>query len=928
MTQVAPTQMMRVHAEKVWAFAFFKDGRRIVTPKNKTLQIWDVETRTSVGEPFEGHSDRVYSVAVSPDDRRFASGGGTGTIIVWDIDRKQMLFKLEKHTSLVRSVCFSPDGKRLASASWDKKVIVWDAETGVVLSTLQSARGSVFCVAFSPDGLKLAAGEYGTIRVWSTNNVVNILFDINAHHGFVESVVWTPDSQQLVSASHDQTIKFWDSSNGTQIGQPCTGHTHDINSLAISSDASFVATVSFDKTVRLWSTESHNQIGQRLKHTTRVSSVAISPNGELLVSGDYDGNLQFWSIEDLLSTTPEADSSYYLYLAHRSKVRLGQKLHAEALADANKVIELNPKSHLGLELKHAALRGAQHHGDAAEAPAIMPPMLDDAPGPQIRQQRQQYVSLSEVEDAIRRAIHTQLENAPLRLIDTATGRLCNRDAQINAFTESTQYKELLRSFDTHGSLQMERIKNAVAKYFSWVMLSHRWERKEPLLRDIQNKAIYNLDPVGNIVKLQKFCKIARKAGYSWAWNDTCCIDQYNNVEVQQSVNSMFVWYHYSALTIVYLSDVLPSSKSGALANSSWNTRGWTVQEFLAPKIVLFYQADWTLYLNDCSRNHKQSVSIMRELEESTGINAQALADFRPGTRDAREKLQWTSNRETTLEEDIAYSLFGIFGVHLTVIYGERRQNALGRLLQEIIAHSGDITALDWVGQSSDFNSCLPAEISSYKAPPSTLSSLSEQDMQISVSTLRNIVALESASKLYTTLENLGVPRFANARLQLPCIAFPLTEVRRRPGQGEARCFTYDVKADGLQDLQITTQDKLVRFSPAKRTRQTFLLVRPWTRYLLGLPHFAEQPDIGDENSVEDDWSVPESAVEQEPVDSEQIERAFRLIVRLGQPFGALLLAQQSSGEYKRIASDNNIIAQVRDVTSVDNMMDVRALEIL
>jgi hypothetical protein len=475
---------------------------------------------------------------------------------------------------------------------------------------------------------------------------------------------------------------------------------------------------------------------------------------------------------------------------------------------------------------------------------------------------------------------------------------------------------------------MERIKDAVAKYFSWAMLSHRWERKEPLLRDIQNKAIYDLDPVGNIVKLQKFCKIAHEAGYYWAWNDTCCIDQYNNVEVQQSVNSMFVWYHYSALTIVYLSDVLSSSKSGALANSTWNTRGWTVQEFLAPKIVLFYDANWTLYLNDCSHNHKQSISIMRELEDSTGINARALVDFRPGTRDAREKLQWASNRETTLEEDIAYSLFGIFGVHLTVLYGERRQNALGRLLQEIIAHSGDITALDWVGQSSDFNSCLPAEISSYKAPPSTLPSLSEQDMQISVSTLRNIVALESASKLYTTLESLGVPRFANARLQLPCIAFPLTEVRRRPGQGEARCFTYDVKADGLQNLQITTQHKLVRFSPAKRTRQTFLLVRPWTRDLLGLPQFAELPDIDDENSVEDDCSVPESAVEQEPVDSEQVERAFRLIVRLGQPFGALLLAQQSSGEYKRIASDNNIVAQVRDVASVDDMMDVRVLEIL
>ncbi|KAG1770599.1 hypothetical protein EV702DRAFT_977955, partial [Suillus placidus] len=82
------------------------------------------------------------------------------------------------------------------------------------------------------------------------------------------------------------------------------------------------------------------------------------------------------------------------------------------------------------------------------------------------------------------------------------------------------------------------------------------------------------------------------------WSDTCCIDQNNHVELQRSVNSMFVWYHHSALTIIYLSDVPPSSKSGALANSNWNTWGWTVQEFLAPNIILFYQA---ASVGDCIR---------------------------------------------------------------------------------------------------------------------------------------------------------------------------------------------------------------------------------------------------------------------------------------------------------------------------------------
>ncbi|KAG1775976.1 hypothetical protein EV702DRAFT_1269226 [Suillus placidus] len=609
------------------------------------------------------------------------------------------------------------------------------------------------------------------------------------------------------------------------------------------------------------------------------------------------------------------DSSYDFHFAHRSRVKLSQKLYAEALSDAEKVIELNPSSHLGYELKHAALRGVQRYDDASEAFTIMLSKLDDAPDPQIRQLRQQYVSQSEVEDAIRRAIHAQLENAPLRLINTITGHICDRNAQINTFAESTEYKELLHSLVMHAPLQTELIKEAVAKYFSWVMLSHRWERVEPLLHDIQDRVIYDLSAVGTVVKLQKFCKVARDAGHHWAWSDTCCIDQNNNVELQQSVNSMFVWYHYSALTIIYLSDVPPSSESGALANSIWNMRGWTVQEFLAPKIVLFYQADWTLYLDNRSHNHKESVSIMRELEHSTGINARALVNFRPGTRDARKKLRWASNRDTTREEDIAYSLFGIFDVNLPVIYGEKRQKALGRLLQEIIAHSGDITALDWVGQSSSFNSCLPADISSYKAPSCTLPSLSEGEMQNSVSTLRNTVAVESASKLYILLEDLSVPRFANARLQLPCIAFPLTEVRRSTGGDGDKCFTYEVKADGLQDLLVTTEDKLVQFSPARRTRQTFLLIRPWNRYDL------ELADFTDESQSVDDWP-------DELGDDELVTRGLRLLVRLARPFGALLLAQQRGGEYKRIASDNEIIAQVRDIASVVDMMDIRTPEIL
>jgi hypothetical protein len=598
-------------------------------------------------------------------------------------------------------------------------------------------------------------------------------------------------------------------------------------------------------------------------------------------------------------------------------------------------------------LKHAARRRTQRYDEAIDSFQTMFSKLDRAPDMQMRSEsriallsmwlilsselRQQYVSPSDAEAAIRRVIHAHMENFPLRLFDTTTGLLHDRDAQINAFKMSTHYKELLSLTIKHADRRPERIEEAILTYFRYAMLSHRWEGKEPLLHDIQDKVVYQLKPVGGVHKLQSFCKVARDAGYRWAWSDTCCIDKSNSVELQRSVNTMFVWYRHSALTIIYLSDVSRSSKSGALAESAWNERGWTVQEFLAPNVVIFYQKDWSLYLDDRTPNHKKSIAIIQELSYATGIDPRVLVNFQPGMKGAREKLRWASRRVTTWQEDIAYSLFGIFGVNLPVIYGEKKQNALGRLLQEIIACSGDITALDWVGKPSEFNSCLPADITSYEVAPCTLPSPSEDEIQTAVLSLLNTTCVELASNLYTVLCDMRTPRFAQRRLSLPCIVFRVTAVRRRHDEDHATYFAYEVKAQGLNDLVISTKDKLVQFSRTRPVQQTFLLVRPWDRSLLELPDFADDTQSVDDCTLP--WSPSRNSLVGLPTgygsdDSETHLRALRLIVRLGQPFAAFLLAQQWGGEYKRIASDHDIIAQVKDITSVCDMMDVRTLEIL
>ncbi|KAG2356066.1 hypothetical protein BDR07DRAFT_1492391 [Suillus spraguei] len=391
------------------------------------------------------------------------------------------------------------------------------------------------------------------------------------------------------------------------------------------------------------------------------STLCLTSGNAAIAASNYDMAI------DLYSAIIDLDCTSDVGFANRSKAKLGKMLWEDALLDAQKVIELKPSSHVGYQLRHAALHGAQRFDEAMDARTIMLSKLDDAPEAQIRDLRRQYVPPTQVDDAIQRAVWNELEYSPLRLLNT-----------------STEYKDLLSFATKHSDLQTGRIKDVVATYFRCVLLSHRWEETEALLHDIKDKVVYELDGVGGIAKLQSFCKVARDAGYKWAWMDTCCIDKRSNTEVQELVNSMFDWYCHTALTIVYLCDVSPSSQPGALTRSVWNERGWTFQEFLAPKVVLFYQRDWSLYLGDRSLNHKESRAIMKELEDTTGIDTQALVTFCPGMSGAREKLQWASKRITTVQEDVAYSLFGIFGITLPVIYGERKQRALGRLLQEIV----------------------------------------------------------------------------------------------------------------------------------------------------------------------------------------------------------------------------------------------------
>ncbi|KAH9855896.1 heterokaryon incompatibility protein-domain-containing protein [Lenzites betulinus] len=253
---------------------------------------------------------------------------------------------------------------------------------------------------------------------------------------------------------------------------------------------------------------------------------------------------------------------------------------------------------------------------------------------------------------------------------------------------------------------------AVLKYFNgpedvkggYAILSHVWKKHEQSFQEVQGLLYQDGIPRARTsAKLRECCVLAEGHGYQWIWIDTCCIDKTSSAELSEAINSMFEWYARAQVCYVFLHDVpkheRPDAPGSAFRRSEWFTRGWTLQELLAPDSVVFLSKTWTVL--------GTKASLARVLEEVSGIDADVLT-FRRKLSDVSvaRRMSWAAGRRTTRIEDEAYALMGLFGVNMPTIYGEGRR-AFQRLQEEIIKQSSDQTIFAW-GDAVPFSS-LPLE---------------------------------------------------------------------------------------------------------------------------------------------------------------------------------------------------------------------------
>ncbi|WYZ43688.1 hypothetical protein EsH8_VII_000124 [Colletotrichum jinshuiense] len=304
----------------------------------------------------------------------------------------------------------------------------------------------------------------------------------------------------------------------------------------------------------------------------------------------------------------------------------------------------------------------------------------------------------------------------------------------------------------------------------YVILSHTWGEEEVLYADIQNGTATSKKGYKKVVSC---CQKAAQDGFQWAWIDTCCIDKASSAELSEAINSMYRWYEESTICYAYLQDVtaevpvtpipgnrfrrsnaaykkmkaatkripkdvhherikmlnveiarlqslptpLDPSPIAKLPKSRWFTRGWTLQELIAPKVVEFYTFEWA--------EIGTKRSLASQVSAITGIPVRILRGESPMTCSVAERMSWASARQTTREEDSAYCLLGLFGVHIPMLYGEGAKSFV-RLQEQILKQEEDYSIFAWTLQ----NDCAQSLTGLLASSPSEFANTAPQSLQI------------------------------------------------------------------------------------------------------------------------------------------------------------------------------------------------------
>jgi WD40 repeat protein len=290
----------------VHAIAVLPDGRHAVAAGGSgEIRLWDLEKGAAIGS-FQGHESWVSSLALSPDGRYLLSGSNDRTVRLWDVASRKQIRRFLGHTDTVWSVAFAPNGRRVVSGGADRTARVWDSWTGVELLRFTKHASNVWCVGVAPDGKRVLSSSGGSFNAveggWikGDDNIICLweldtgreLHRLTGHTNWVIHAAFSPDGDQVLSASGDRSVRLWDARDGRELGR-LEGHTDGVHHVAFSTDGRRALSTSHDRSVRVWDVSSRRELRRLDGHSKVVYTASFVADGRRALSGGLDKRLRF-----------------------------------------------------------------------------------------------------------------------------------------------------------------------------------------------------------------------------------------------------------------------------------------------------------------------------------------------------------------------------------------------------------------------------------------------------------------------------------------------------------------------------------------------------------------------------------------------------------------------------------------------------------